>query len=95
MIECRGERCFLTGDLTHDQVSALLDEDAAFLDKGAMIIDLAGVQAIDSSAISLMLEWTRRATARNAKVSFANLGPALSSLMDLYGVSDVIPVASQ
>jgi phospholipid transport system transporter-binding protein len=73
----------------------LLDDCTAFLDQRSVVIDLAGVQAVDSSALSLMLEWTRRAAARKVAISFANLGPSLSSLIDLYGVSDIIPVTTR
>jgi phospholipid transport system transporter-binding protein len=95
MMECKGDRCYLSGNLTHDQVASLLDDCTAFLDQRSVVIDLAGVQAVDSSALSLMLEWTRRAAARKVAISFANLGPSLSSLIDLYGVSDIIPVTTR
>ena len=95
MMECKGERCYLSGNLTHDQVASLLDDCKAFLDQRSVVIDLAGVQAVDSSALSLMLEWMRRAAARKVEISFANLGPSLRSLIDLYGISDIIPVTAR
>lgn len=95
MIECQADRCFVSGDVTHDQVPALLDQSESVLDgQGARIIDLSGVRAIDSSVLSLMLEWTRRASARGRRLTFANPVPAVRSLIDLYGLGDVIPLTS-
>jgi phospholipid transport system transporter-binding protein len=92
MIERQGDRCLVSGNVTHDQVPALLEQSDALLDHGCLVIDLAGVQAVDSSILSLLLEWMRRAAGRNTKLTFANPVPALRSLIDLYGLSDVIPL---
>ena len=92
MIERQGDRCVVSGNVTHDQVPALLDQSDALLDHGCNVIDLAGVQAIDSSILSLLLEWMRRAAERNTQLTFTNPVPALRSLIDLYGLADVIPL---
>jgi phospholipid transport system transporter-binding protein len=95
MIERQGDRCLVSGNVTHDQVPALLSQSDALLDDGCKSIDLAGVQAVDSSMLSLMLEWMRRASERNARLTFTNPAPALRSLIDLYGLADVIPLTSR
>jgi phospholipid transport system transporter-binding protein len=41
-----------------------------------------------------MLEWQRRAVAVKCKIKFANLPANLSSLANLYGVENFIPLAS-
>ena len=58
--------------------------------EGVTLVDLAGVTEVDSSAVSLLLEWRRQV--KGAALRFANLPPALKSLADLYGVAfDLIP----
>lgn len=94
MIECQADRCFVTGDVTHDQVPALLVQSESLLGQETRVIDLSGVRAVDSSVLSLMLEWMRRASASNGRLTFANPVPALRSLIDLYGLGDVIPLTS-
>lgn len=95
MIECKGERCYVSGAITHATVVALLAEGERLLGKGRLIFDFSGVQGVDSSSLSLMLEWMRRAAALGATIAFANLGPAIQSLIDLYGLAELIPLAAE
>ena len=53
-------------------------------------IDFAQVTDIDTSAISLILEWKRRAQKENKPLKFVNLPANLVSLTQLYGVSELI-----
>jgi phospholipid transport system transporter-binding protein len=55
-----------------------------------LIIDFAGVDAIDSSAVALLLEWRRQAANRGRKLEFVNLPANLVALATLYGVEDLI-----
>lgn len=56
-------------------------------------IDFLNVTQVDTAAISLMMEWQRRAVSANCKVTFSNLPTNLSSLAKLYGVSEFIPIS--
>jgi phospholipid transport system transporter-binding protein len=53
-------------------------------------VDFAKVAEVDTSAVSLMLEWQRRAQAENKQISFVNLPKSLTSLTALYGVADLV-----
>ncbi|MGB4811206.1 MAG: STAS domain-containing protein [Methylophilaceae bacterium] len=56
-------------------------------------VNFSKVTEVDTSAISLMLEWQRRAAASNSKVTFSHLPTNLTSLMMLYGVTEFIPLS--
>ena len=92
MIVRQGNRYFIEGPVTLDNVGMLLSEGAAF-EGDSVIVDLARVTSADSSALSLLLEWMRRGNGR--QIAFANVGHNLRSLAELYGVVDLIPVASE
>ncbi len=90
IIEQQGNRLTIRGSVTVDTVTDLLAEGLSKF-SGEMVVDLAGVDEVDSSAISLLFEWLRQAKARNATVFYSNLPPTLISLATLYGVLDLIP----
>jgi phospholipid transport system transporter-binding protein len=55
-----------------------------------LTIDFAGIDAIDSSAVALLLEWRRQALRRGKKLDFVNLPGNLLALATLYGVENLI-----
>jgi phospholipid transport system transporter-binding protein len=55
-----------------------------------LTIDFAGIDAIDSSAVALLLEWRRQAARRGKKLVFVNLPANLVALATLYGVEELI-----
>ncbi len=61
---------------------------------GDLVVDLAAVTDVDSSALSLLFEWQRAAQRRQCKVSFCNLPASLASLAELYGVTELIPAGA-
>jgi phospholipid transport system transporter-binding protein len=71
-------------------VTAVLAESANLFGAADIVVDLAGVTEVDSSAVSLLLEWRRTAQAASRRVEFANIPPNLKSLADLYGVADLL-----
>ena len=80
----------ITGAMTMGEVEALLIESEALPQNALQSIDLAQVTDVDTAAISLMLEWIRRASAREAEVVFKNIPESLLSLIHLYEVSTLI-----
>lgn len=80
--------------MTMEQVNALLAESGALPSQGALEIDLAAVSDVDTTALSLLFEWLRRAHAQQCRLSFANLPQNLVSLATLYGVLELIPHSS-
>ncbi|HWQ38576.1 MAG TPA: STAS domain-containing protein [Burkholderiales bacterium] len=95
MIERQGERCYVSGAVTHATVVALLSEGEKLFGQGRLIFDFSGVESVDSSSLSLMLEWMRRAALVGTALAFANLGPAIRSLIDLYGLAELIPLTAE
>ncbi len=91
MISCDGGRCTVEGPLTLENIVAVLDESRRELPAAAgVVIDLAGVTEVDSSAVSLLLEWRRAALRDKRKVEFVNLPDNLKSLAQLYGVTELL-----
>ena len=79
------------GPVTMTNVTSLLAEGTALFGQDALKIDLSAVEEVDSSAISLMLQWMREAKQRNQPLAFTNLPANLKSLATLYGVLDIVP----
>ena len=90
MIACEGNRCTVSGPITMRNVTALLAESAGKMTGDHVVVDLAGVEEVDSAAVSLLLEWRREAAKANRRLEFANVPANLSTLAELYGVSDLI-----
>ena len=90
MISCEGGRCALQGPVTMRNVTAALAESARLFDGPHIVVDLGGITEVDSSAISLLLEWRRAAIAASRRIEFVNLPANLKSLADLYGVSELL-----
>jgi phospholipid transport system transporter-binding protein len=95
MIRRQGDRYLIDGPVTLAGVSALLAEGSRNFEGSPVVVDFSGVTEADSSAISLILEWTRRMQAGNRQICFTNLGGSLVSIANLYGVTDLIPVAAR
>jgi phospholipid transport system transporter-binding protein len=95
VIERDGRRCLVRGPVTHAEAQPLLALGERQFDGGHLVFDFSEVQSADSSALSLMLEWTRRAAARNTEIAFSGLGPALLSLIELYGLAELISLAAE
>lgn len=91
MIRRETDRLVLEGAVTLESVSALLAQGLALIDRDEVRIDLAGVTAVDSSAVALLLEWMRAARRAGRRVVYLNLDNSLESLVALYGVTDLLP----
>ena len=90
MLTCEGGRCALQGPITMQNVTAVLEESARLFAGEHVLVDLSGVTEVDSSAVSLLLEWRREAARANRRIEFANLPGNLKSLAELYGVSELL-----
>lgn len=92
MIVKEGDRYLVQGAVTIANARALLEESAALFQKdGLLTVDFAAVDEVDSSAVSLMLEWARQAQRAGRPLRFLNLHANLKSLCALYGVTELIP----
>ncbi len=75
-----------------DNANLILLKSEALSMLGEFAVDFSQVTKVDTAALSLMLEWQRRAFAASAKVSFANLPLNLSRLLALYGVTEFVSI---
>lgn len=94
MIACDGSRCTMRGPITLDDVVSLLAEGNGLFNLPEVSVDLAGVTEVDSSALSLLLEWRREAGRNGRRLRFFNLPANLQSLAKLYGVTDLLSAES-
>ncbi len=81
----------LAGRLTLETVTGLFAQGAP-LQNGVtdMAVDFTQVEAVDSSAVSLMLVWLRGAQKNKVNLSFVNVPDNLLSLAGLYGVTETL-----
>ena len=93
MIRQEAGRLFVEGRATHESVPALLSEGRGLMGPGEATVDFSGVTEADSSALALMLEWTRAAARCGGRVRFCNVPAGLASLAELYGVAGLLPLA--
>jgi len=90
MISCDGGRCAVQGPITLESVVALLAQGNGLFTASEVTLDLAGVTDVDSSALSLLLEWQREAARNRRSIRFHNLPANLKSLAGLYGVTELL-----
>ena len=92
MLSREGEVLKVAGPMNINSAATLLNQSNGQLN-GVKVVDLAGVTEVDSAAVSLLLEWRRQAQGQTGvqALRFENLPKALTSLADLYGVSELIP----
>lgn len=81
----------MNGDVTINQVEALLAESKALQMPAALEIDLRQIAEVDTFALSLIFEWLRQAIAAKVNINVVNVPDNLASLAALYGVLDLIP----
>ena len=79
--------------MTFDNANQALDEGLRAIEAGATTIDLAGVGAVDSSAIAVLLAWQRAALARATPLTLANPSVNLYNLAQVYGVATLLQLA--
>ncbi len=89
MIERAGNELRLAGALTLANAVAVCAEGKQQLNAD-MVIDLAAVTEVDSTALSVLFEWRRAARAKKLQVAFRNLPDSMKSLAALYGVADLV-----
>ena len=98
MITRKEDSLQVTGNVTIATVSALLSEalklQAESGPNGKLLIDFAGLEKVDSSAVSLMLVWMREAQRSKLDLQFANVPANLMSLAKLYGVAELLPLGA-
>ncbi len=90
MIRRAGDHLRLEGDVGFDTVEALLPTGIALFDLPEIVIDLSGVQTVDSSAIALLLAWMRAGRSAGRELRFTAPAAPLIELARLYGVTEML-----
>ena len=80
----------ISGDIVIGAVPALLEASKALSIADDTTVDFANVTDVDTSTISLIFEWKRRAQKENQALKFVNLPANLTTLTQLYGVAEII-----
>ena len=91
MISREGDRLVLSGRLVMSTVPALYESGLQHLASEDLLVDLSGVEAVDSSAVSMLLGWTRAAQKQGRNLRVKNMPADLTSLAHLYGVAEMLP----
>lgn len=92
MIFRDGDRVIMNGPVTIDNVVMLTQNGIALFDDRLVTIDLEKVTEVDSTIISMLLEWLRARRKNSHSLQFVNMPESLKSLIQLYGVAELIPV---
>jgi phospholipid transport system transporter-binding protein len=90
MIVCKEDRCTVQGPVTAENVVSLLAQGGERFTGPSVTVDLSGVTEVDSSALSLLLEWRREAVRNGRAIRYRNLPANLKSLAELYGVTELL-----
>lgn len=78
------------GELTVTTVSgALQASQNLFSAGGDWILDLSGVNSVDSAAVGLLLEWQRQALMRKRNFSAINMPDSLQGLLKVYDLQAI------
>jgi phospholipid transport system transporter-binding protein len=93
MIEVVAERLKVTAPMVIATAAGLREAGEGALIGGASVIDLAGVAEADSSAVAVLLAWTRIASDRGQALTIVDVPASVRSLASLYGVTDLLPLA--
>jgi phospholipid transport system transporter-binding protein len=76
--------------LTVNTAKTALEAGLRAIEGGQTEINLAQLTAVDSAAVATLLAWQRAARERGAVLRFSNLPANLKSMIELYGVADLL-----
>ena len=82
----------LEGPLVFETVPGMVNALPDDVDK--LVIDLSKVTEVDSSALTLFLEWQRIAESRSVSLEFINWSENMKSLLNLYNLNPILAAGS-
>lgn len=94
MIFREGDTVIVQGAVTIDNAVMLTKSGIALFDNQPLVIDLDQVTEVDSTIVSVLLEWQRATRKNRHALQFINMPESLKSLIQLYGVAELIPLAA-
>ncbi|HZW14465.1 MAG TPA: STAS domain-containing protein [Noviherbaspirillum sp.] len=80
--------------LTVHNAKTVLDAGLRAIEGGEVQFDLGELTVVDSAAVATLLAWQRAAQRKGRPLTFQNLPANLQSLVDLYGVTELLHSAS-
>ena len=92
MIFREGNTVIVQGAVTIDNAVMLTKSGIALFDDQPLTIDLDQVAEVDSTIVSILLEWQRATRKNRHALQFINMPESLISLIQLYGVAELIPL---
>ncbi|MCG2585116.1 lipid asymmetry maintenance protein MlaB [Massilia sp. TS11] len=81
---------FAPVSITVETARRVQAEGLAAIRAGQTDIDLAGLTAVDSAAVSVLLSWLRAARAAGSALRFAHIPQPVHTLATLYGVDEFL-----
>ncbi|PKO37276.1 MAG: hypothetical protein CVU33_14080 [Betaproteobacteria bacterium HGW-Betaproteobacteria-6] len=93
MIERETGRLVVKVPLVMANARGLLEAGRSALQPGEQVFDFSEVTEADSSALAVMLGWLRAAELSRSTVKFAQIPKGVVSLAELYGVTELLPLA--
>lgn len=87
-----GNQRRVSGELVFASVrEALGQSDALFDDAdGELQVDLGGVERADSAGIALLIEWARRAKARNLDIQYTHMPEQMAAIAEISHLDRVL-----
>jgi len=95
MIREDGNRILVEGAMNLSTATSLLDQGNQLIaGSGAnKLFDLSAVTEVDSSGLAVVFGWMRAAKSGAQSLKLTNPPQGLLSMADVYGVSDLLPLA--
>lgn len=79
--------------LVFSNAGAVLEQGLQALAQRQSTMDMTALTTVDSSAVAVLLAWQRAASAQQQVLTLQNLPANLRSLIALYGVGQLLPIA--
>lgn len=92
MIFRDGHRIVVQGPITIENVVTITQCGIELFNAHHLMIDLDKVTEVDSTIISMLLEWLRVTRKNSYQLQFVNVPESLKSLIQLYGIVELIPI---
>lgn len=93
MIEIVDGRMKVGGAMVIASAATLREAGEQALMNGVSVVDLADVAEADSSAVAILLAWTRIASEKKQSLAIVGVPASIRSLAALYGVAELLPLA--
>lgn len=93
MIEVSAGQARVSGAMTLVNAKTLLGEGTTLISDSVTAFDLSAVTEVDSSGLAIVFGWLREAQRLDKSIRILNLPANLSSLAQVYGVGDLLPLA--